>query len=213
MKIIIFGAGGQAKETIDLIEENLKATIVGIIDKKTLDSKIFGHRVLGTDDDLDSLIKKYKATHFTVAIGDVKIRSRLYNIAKAKLQPLSIISKYAHISKYAKIGEHATIYPGVVISADVTIGNNALINSNVSIAHEAKIGRHVDINPGANIAGKVVIDDFCFVGIGASIRENLHIAKNTTIGGGAMVTEDTKPNKTYVGVPARIMSLSTNSDK
>ena len=104
MKIIIFGAGGQAKESIDLIGENIKATIVGIIDKKTLRSKILSYRVIGTDDDLDSLIKKYKATHFTVAIGDVKIRSRLYNFAKVKLQPLSIISKYAYIRKYAKIG-------------------------------------------------------------------------------------------------------------
>lgn len=205
MKIIIFGAGGQAKETIDLIEENIKATIAGMIDKKALDSKILGHRVIGTDDDLDSLIKKYKATHFTVAIGDVKIRSRLYNFAKVKLQPLSIISKYAYTSKYAKIGEHCTIYPGVVVSADVTIGNNALINSNTSIAHEVKIGNHVNINPGVSIAGKVIIDDFCFIGIGASIRENLYIAKNTVIGGGAMVVKGTEPNKTYIGIPAEIM--------
>lgn len=208
MKIIIFGAGGQAKETIDLIEENVKAQIVGIIDKKVLDGRIFGHRVIGTEDELDFLIKKYKATHFTAAIGDIKIRSRLYNFARVKLQPLSIISKYANISKYAKIGEHATIYPGVVINAEVTIGNNALINSAASIAHEVKIGNHVDINPGVNIAGKVIIDDFCFIGIGASIRENLHIAKNTTIGGGAMVTKDTKPNKTYAGVPAKILVQS-----
>lgn len=208
MKIIIFGAGGQAKETIDLIEENIKAPIVGMIDNIALDSKILGYRVIGTDDGLDSLIKKYKVTHFTVAIGDVKIRSRLYNFAKVKLQPLSIISKYARISKYAKIGEHSTIYPGVVINADVTIGNNALINSNASIAHEARIGNHVNINPGVSIAGKVIIDDFCFVGIGASIRENLHIAKNTTIGGGAMVTKDTRPNKTYAGVPAKILIQS-----
>lgn len=205
MRIIIFGAGGQAKETIDLIEENVKGKIVGIVDKKRSSSTIFGFKVLGSDKEIDSIINKYKATHFTVAIGDVKIRSKLYLFARSKLQPLSLISKYAHISKYAKIGEHATIYPGVVINADATIGNNALINSNVSIAHEVKIGNHVDINPGASISGKVVIEDFCFIGIGASIRENLHIAKNTTIGGGAMVTKDTKPNKTYIGVPAKIL--------
>ena len=213
MRIIIFGAGGQAKETIDLIEENIKAAIVGIIDKKALGSKILGYRVIGTDGHLDSLIKKYKATHFTIAVGDVQIRSRLYNFARVKLQPLSIISKYAHISKYAKIGEHATIYPGVVINADASVGNNCLINSNASIAHEVKVGDHVNINPGVSIAGKVVIDDYCFVGIGASIRENLHIAKNTTIGGGAMVTKDTKPNKTYAGIPAKILVQSARINR
>lgn len=205
MRIIVFGAGGQAKETIDLIQENSKGKIVGIIDNKPSNLSIFGYKVLGTEREITSIIKKHKATHFSVAIGDIKIRSKLYNFAKSKLIPLSVISKKAHISKHVKIGEHATIYPGVVINADVTIGNDALINSNASIAHEAKIGNHVDINPGANIAGKVVIEDYCFIGIGASIRENLHIAENTIIGGGAMVTRDTKPNKTYVGVPAKIM--------
>lgn len=203
MKILIFGAGGQVKETVDLIEENIKGTIVGIIDKKALDSKILNYRVIGTDDDLDSLIRKYKATHFIVAIGNIQIRSRLYNFAKVKLQPLSIISKRANISKYTKIGKHATIYPGVIINAGVTIGYNALINSNATIAHEVKIGNHVNINPGANIAGKVLIEDFCFIGIGSSIKENLRIAKNSTIGGGAMVIKDTEPNKTYIGVPAK----------
>lgn len=205
MRVIIFGAGGQAKETIDLIEDNLKANIVGLVDKKPSNLAIFGYKVLGTESEFTSIIKKHKVTHFSVAIGDVKLRSKLYNFARSKLLPLSVISKEAHISKYAKIGEHATIYPGVVINADVTIGNNALINSNASIAHEVKIGNHVDINLGANIAGKVVIEDYCFIGIGASIRENLRIAKNTKIGGGAMVTKDTKPNKTYVGVPAKIL--------
>ena len=60
MKIIIFGANGQAKETIDLIEENTKGKIVGIIDKKFSSSQVFGYQILGVDKDIDSLIKKYK---------------------------------------------------------------------------------------------------------------------------------------------------------
>ncbi len=71
----------------------------------------------------------------------------------------------------------------------------------------------LNINPGVSIAGKVAIDDFCFIGIGASIRENLHLAKNTTIGGGAMVTKDTKPNKTYAGVPAKILVQSARLNR
>lgn len=204
MNIIIFGAGGQAKETIDLIEDNVKGKILGLVDNLTT-GKIFGYQIIGRDKELNSLIGKYKLTHFFVAIGDLQIRSRIYLTAKKKLEPLSVVSQRAYVSKHAKYGEHVIIYPGVVINADVSIGNNVIINSNASIGHEVKIGNHVNINPGANIAGKVTISDFCFVGIGASIRENLHIAKNTTIGGGAMVTKDTESNKTYIGVPAKIM--------
>jgi len=210
MRIIIFGAGGQAKETIDLIEDNIKGEIIGIIDKKPTNTKFFGYKILGTEKNLDSIIKKNKITHFTVAIGNIKTRAKIYNLVKTKIKPLSIISKKAYISKSVRIGEHATIYPGVVVNADAAIGNNVLINSNATIAHEVRVADHVNINPGANIAGKVIIEDFCFIGIGASIRENLHIAKNTTIGGGAMVTRDTKPNNTYGGVPAKILIQSAH---
>lgn len=208
MRILIFGAGGQAKETIDLIEDNLKGQIIGLIDKKSSNTKILGYKIVGIDKDLDLIIKKHKATHFFAAIGDVKIRGKLFESTRHRLKPLSIISKKAHISKNVKIGEHVIIYPGVVINAEVRIGDNVLINSNVSIGHESKIGNHVDINPGTSVAGKVEIEDFCFIGIGASIRENLHIAKNTIIGGGAMVTKNTKPNNTYGGVPAIVLKRS-----
>ena len=103
MKIVIFGTGGQARETIDLIEENVKGKIVGLIGKESSKSQIFGYKVLGSNRDLDFIIQKYKVTHFSVAIGDVKIRSKLYNFSKRKLRPLSIISKKAYVSKHTKI--------------------------------------------------------------------------------------------------------------
>ena len=205
MKIVIFGSSGQAKETIDLIEENNKGKIIGLIDKSPFKHKVLGYGFLGTDEQIGSIINKYKATHFFVAIGDLKIRSKIYLSLKKILEPLSIVSKRANISKYAKLGEHVIVYPGVTVNADVVVGDNVYINSNASIGHEAKIGNHVNINPGVSIAGKVIIDDFCILGIGAAIRENLHIGENTTIGGGAMVTKDTIPNKTYVGIPAKIL--------
>lgn len=204
-KIIIFGASGQAKETIDLIENDTKDKILGLVDLKPFEKSILGYKYLGNDKEIDVIIKKTKATHFFVAIGNLKIRSIIYLSMKKKLKPLSVFSKRASISKYAKFGDHVIVYPQVTINADVIMGDNVYINSNASIGHEVKIGDHVNINPGANIAGKVTIEDFCTIGIGSSTKENLHIAKNTTIGGGAMVVKNTKPGKTYVGVPAKIL--------
>lgn len=204
MRILIFGAGGQAKETIDLIEENTKGKIAGFIDKNHT-TKFFGYKYLGQDKDVDLVIKKYKPTHFFVAIGDLKIRCKVHSLMIKKLKPLSIISKKSSVSKYAKLGSHIIIYPGVTISADVVFGDNVYVNSNVSVGHESIVGNHVNINPGAHIAGKVIIEDFCTIGIGASVREKIHIARNTIVGGGAMVVKNTKPNKTYAGVPAEIL--------
>ncbi len=205
MNVIIFGGGGQAKETIDLIEENLDANILGFIDNNTQEDKIFGYNYLGQDKDLNLIIKSHKATHFYVAIGDLNTRSRLYLLVKEKLKPLSIISKNAVVSKHSKLGEHVLIYPGVVVNADVSIGNDVLINTNASISHEVKIGNHINISPGVQIAGKVQIGDFSIVGLGASIKEKVKIAQNSFIGAGAVVTNDTQPNNTYIGIPAKVM--------
>jgi len=204
-RIVIFGASGQAMETIDLIENNVNAKILGLIDIKPFEKSVLGYKYLGSDSEIDTIIENKRATHFFVAIGDLKIRSKLYEIMGKKLMPLSIFSKKANISKYAKFGDHVIIYPGVTINAGASVGNNVLLNSNASVGHEVKVGNHVNIQPGANIAGRVEIGDFSTIGIGASVRENLKIAKNTFIGGGAMVIEDTKSGKTYAGVPAKIL--------
>lgn len=205
MKIIIFGASGQAKETIDFIEENIKGQIVGLINIEPFKSPILGHEFLGMDSEIDQIIKRHKPTHFFVAIGDPVIRGRIYLAVRQKLQPLSIFSKRAYVSKYTTFGEHVIVYPGVVINADVSVGDNVLINSNAAIGHEVKIGNHVNINPGANIAGKVTIGDYSTIGIGASIKEKIVIASGTLVGAGAAVVKNTKPNKIYVGVPAKIL--------
>lgn len=206
MKIIILGAGGQAKETIDLIKENMKAQILGIVNKVWINEKILGYRFLGTDQEIEKIIKKNKATHFFIAIGDLGTRAKMYSLIRKRLKPLSIISKKASISKYTSFGEHVIVYPGVVINADVSVGNNVYINSNTSIGHEAKIGDHININPGANVAGRVTIRDFSTIGIGASVKEKITVAERTLVGAGAVVVKNTKQNKTYIGVPAKIMS-------
>ena len=58
-KIILIGGGGHCKSVIDVIEQQNKFKIVGIVDKpKFKVSKVLGYPVIGTDSDLKSLAKK-----------------------------------------------------------------------------------------------------------------------------------------------------------
>ena len=60
-KIILIGGGGDCKSVIDVIEQEKKYKIHGIVDKpKFLGSKILGYKVIGSDLDLEYLAKKYK---------------------------------------------------------------------------------------------------------------------------------------------------------
>lgn len=205
MKVVIVGGGGFAKEIIDLIEDSTSGRIIGYVDKKKNNSGILKYPYLGCDEELNIIIKKYKLSHFFVAIGDTKRRSFLYLKYKKMLTPITIISRKAHISKYAKFGEHVVVYPFSVVSTEVSIGNNVIIYSNSFLGHESVICDHVNINPGVNVAGNVFVDEYSTIGIGASIKERVRIASNTFVGAGAVVVNNTKPNNTYIGVPAEII--------
>ena len=57
-KIILIGAGGHARASIDVIEQCDKYNIVGLIVKKKPAPKVFGYPVLGTDKELKKISKK-----------------------------------------------------------------------------------------------------------------------------------------------------------
>ena len=68
-KIILIGAGGHCKSCIDVIEEEKKFEIVGIIDNFRKKS-IFGYPVIGKDKDL---LKVRKMTKYAlITVGQIK---------------------------------------------------------------------------------------------------------------------------------------------
>ena len=55
-KILLIGGGGHCRSVIDVIEQEAKYTIAGVIDKKELiGTKVLGYEVIGSDDDLEVL--------------------------------------------------------------------------------------------------------------------------------------------------------------
>ena len=66
-KIILIGGGGHCKSVIDVIEQEGKFKIKGIVDKpKLIGSKVLGYPVIGSDLDLSHLARKYKYALITV---------------------------------------------------------------------------------------------------------------------------------------------------
>ena len=81
-KIILIGGGGHCKSVIDVIEQEARFEIAGIVDKpELLGSKILGYPVIANDIDLEVLAKKYKNALITV--GQIKsslARIKLYDL-------------------------------------------------------------------------------------------------------------------------------------
>ena len=140
--IILIGGGGHCKSVIDVIEQEKKYKISGIVDKpEFLGNKILEYEVIGNDSDLEFLTKKIKYALITVGhIKSVKLRIKLFTLAKkAGFILPSIISPLSYVSKHSKIGEGTVIMHHAIINANTLVGHNCIVNSKALIEHDCSI--------------------------------------------------------------------------
>lgn len=104
-----------------------------------------------------------------------------------------------------RVGLGSYLQEGVIMQADVWLGDNTSISAACVIGHEGRIGHSVFMAPGVSIAGCVEIGDGTFIGINATILPRLRIGRWATIGAGAVVTRDVPDYAVVVGSPARVI--------
>ena len=181
-KIILIGAGGQAKSCIDVIHLTKKYKIEGFIDIKKK-KKILNYKVLGNEQYLKKLNKKSYYLH--VSLGFIKSPSKR----------IKIFSEFRKLNfKFPIILDGTIIHHNTVINFGAKIGFNCIINTSAIIEHGAKIGNNCHISTRAVINGDVAVQDNTFIGSGSVIREGVKIGKNCFIGMGQIVTKDISNN-------------------
>jgi len=173
--ILLIGAGGHCRSVIDVIEQEAKYKIVGIIDKKELIGKdISGYKIIGCDNDLQELHKQ--CSYALVTIGHVysnNIRVRLFNRLKeiGYILP-SIISPLAYISKNSSVDEGTVIMHHALVNSHVKIGYNCIINSKALIEHDSVIEDNVHISTSATINGGCIVKADTFFGSCSTTKES-----------------------------------------
>ena len=189
-EIILIGGGGHCKSVIDVIEQESKFRIIGIVDKlKCLGSSLLGYPYIGTDNDLNKLAKKYKYALITVGqIKSASVRIKLFELAVRSgfLLP-TIISPTSYISKYSSIGNGVVVMHHAIVNAGASIGDNCIINSKALIEHDCKIFSHCHISTNATINGGVTLEKGCFIGSNATIKELARIRENSLVKFGSLV--------------------------
>lgn len=187
-KIILVGGGGHCISCIDVIEQEGKFQIAGIVDAKKSSNQVLGYPVLGSDDDLFSLRKNYDYALVTIGqITSPAIRMRLYErLTLLDFNLPIIISPRAYVSKCAVIRDGSIIMHDALINALAEIGNNCIINTKALIEHNSKIGSHCHISTGAIINGDVIVGNGTFVGSNAVVRESSSISENFFVPSGSL---------------------------
>ena len=204
-KIILVGGGGHCKSVIDVIEAEGKFEIAGIIDtKEKIGTDVSSYKVIGSDDDLEQLSKKY--INFFVSLGYIKSntsRIRIFNSLQSLGVTLpTIISPRAYISHNAIIGKGTIVMHDAFVNSGANIGEACILNTGCIIEHDVTIGNHSHISTGAIVNGNCIININCFIGSNAVINNGIETAPGTLVASGSVITEKTKPNSLYAGNPA-----------
>ena len=183
-KIILVGAGGHAVSCIDVIRQEKKFKIIGLVDNKKVSGEFFmGIKIIGQDRDLKKLRKTAKYAFVSVGqVGINPVRKRIYlKLVKLGFNIPKIISPYSYVSKNAKIGEGSIVHHGAINNALSTIGKNCIINSKSLIEHGVHVGDHTHVATSCVITGDTKIESECFLGSNSVIRNNIKIKKKTFV--------------------------------
>ena len=177
-KIVLIGGGGHCHSVIDVIEQEKKYEIIGIVDtKENIGKKVLDYEIIGCDDDLETLFDTCK--NALITIGHIKsnaIRIRIYSILKKIGFNLpTIISPLAYVSKYSQIAEGTIIMHHALINANVKIGKNCIINSKALIEHDCIIGDNCHISTNSVINGGVIVKENTFYGSNSVCKEYITI--------------------------------------
>ena len=208
--IYALGAGGHAQVIIDALHSN-GIKVFGIIDVATsVGMTVLGVPVLGNDEFLAQLESStISLVNGVGANPDLSNRRNLFGRMKQNgFEFMTVQHTSSVIGQQCQMNEGVQIMAGVILQNSVWVGQNALINTRVSIDHCCVIGPHTVISPGAVLCGDVVIGSSVFIGAGAVLLPGVKIGENAIIGAGAIVTSDVVAGATMVGNPAKIIRMS-----
>ena len=201
LKMVIVGAGGHARVVIDAIHQlnaqEPKYQILGLVDDVTGITEFCSYPV-------ETHLSKFDTNNFVVAIGDNRVRSRVFLEALAlNYQAISIVHPSAILAPDVKVGAGSMILAGTVINAAASIGANCIVNTATSIDHECIIADHCHVAPGCTLAGNVVVGAGVFLGIGTKVIPRIRIGAWAMSGAGAVIVKDVDESSKMLGVPAR----------
>ena len=201
-ELLLIGAGGHAKSCIDVIEQEDKFQIIGLIGSlDEVGTHVLGYEVLGTDDVLTELL--HLSEFALVAVGQIgtnDLRSTLFSkIANIGFISPVVISPLAYVSPHAVVGKGTVVMHRATINTGARIGDNCIINSHALIEHDVVVEDHCHIATSAIINGGSTVGVSSFIGSGSTIRESITIGQSCSIGMGISVRHDLPPNSQFVG--------------
>lgn len=211
--ILIVGAGGFGRETIDVLEalnqgpEGPSYSLTGIADDSPSANDLDlllkrGVNYLGTINDV--LRASNRDVRYLIGIGSPSAREKIDRLFRSSgFFPGTAIHPTAVIGSCFQAAPGTVICAGAQISTNVRLGAHVHINPGAIVGHDAVLSDYVSINPGAIVSGHVNVHSQALLGAGSIVLQGLAVGEGTLVGAGAVVVKDVSAWSVVKGVPAR----------
>ncbi|MGY1885754.1 MULTISPECIES: NeuD/PglB/VioB family sugar acetyltransferase [unclassified Blastococcus] len=205
-RLVVMGAGGHAREVLDVLESLPDAPAqerTTVFAEPGWTTAVAAALVRDRGYELVEAFP-VDATHYLPAVGDPALRRRFVALAEGRgLEPAQAVSPLSTVPDAVRTAPGLVIFPRSHISTNVALGRHCQINTGCSLSHDVRLGDQVSLSPGVLLAGGVVVEDDVFLGIGAVVLPDRRIGRGAVVGGGAVVVHDVAPGTTVAGNPAR----------
>jgi sugar O-acyltransferase (sialic acid O-acetyltransferase NeuD family) len=207
-RVVILGAGGHAREVLDVYDACNAAglgpfEVLGFLDDdRQAGDRVGSLTVLGGIDWLEG----HSDVLAICGIGDPAVRRNVVRrAAEQGARFHTIVHPAALLTGRVELGPGCLVTAGCILTNEIQLGSHVHLNLAATVSHDCRIGDYATLAPGVHLAGNVTVEPGVDIGIGASVIQQRRIGAGAIIGAGAVVTEDIPPDAVAVGVPARVV--------
>jgi sugar O-acyltransferase (sialic acid O-acetyltransferase NeuD family) len=213
-KIVILGAGGLAREVLDIVDKITlhqpstpdRMEVLGFIDENpvTHGKTLNGRPVLGDFSWFSKVdVSNIKAV---CGIGNNEARRKVTKKAEKRgIEFVNVIHPNVQIGYDVELGKGVVICAGVILTCNIRIGNHVYINLDCTIGHDSILEDYVNLAPSVNVSGNCKLLEGVHVFTNAVVIPPVTVGKWSTIGAGAIVLKDVPDYSVAVGVPAKVI--------
>ena len=210
-RLVIYGAGLGAKQLLEITRHLDTIEVVGIVDDKPglLGTAIGGTTVLGGFEALRALALRGAIDGVALSFHS-EVRRKVHRriAAEIPVRFIPLVDPRAHVSADVQIGDGALIEAGAIVGPGTIVGEGVIIDVGAIVAHDCSLGAFSHLSPGCTLSGVVCLHENVLVGVGASLNSTVTVGRNVIITPGAAVMNDLPDDVIVGGVPAKIMGAS-----